>query len=82
MTTDEDIHKMINDLVQQQHELREQLSAGEITSVVAKERSKAIEERIDQCWDLLRQRKAQSEFGGNPDTAKVRSVETVTGYLS
>jgi len=35
---------------------------------------------LDQCWDLLRQRRALREFGKNPDEAKVRSAEIVEDY--
>jgi hypothetical protein len=35
---------------------------------------------LDQCWDLLRQRRARREFGENPDDAKERDVGTVERY--
>ena len=35
---------------------------------------------LDQCWDLLRQRRALRDFGKNPDEAKVRSANTVESY--
>ncbi|WP_066956268.1 DUF2630 family protein [Streptomyces lushanensis] len=44
------------------------------------ERLRAVEVRLDQCWDLLRQRRAKSEFGGNPDEAAVRPPSEVEGY--
>ena len=40
-----------------------------------------LEEQLDQCWDLLRQRRAKREFGEDPDGAKVRDVNTVEGYI-
>jgi hypothetical protein len=36
---------------------------------------------LDQCWDLLNQRRALREFGRDPDEAKVRDETTVEGYL-
>ena len=42
---------------------------------------KALEETLDQCWDLLRQRRARRALGEDPDEAHVRSKETVEGYL-
>jgi len=35
---------------------------------------------LDQCWDLLRQRRALREFGGDPDQAKVRPPNVVENY--
>ncbi len=35
---------------------------------------------LDQCWDLLRQRRALREFGEDPDKAKVRPVRIVENY--
>ncbi len=35
---------------------------------------------LDQCWDLLRQRRALREFGEDPDKAKVRPPEIVENY--
>ena len=43
-------------------------------------RLRHVEEQLDQAWDLLRQRRAQEEFGGDPDTARERSVNEVEGY--
>jgi hypothetical protein len=46
------------------------------------ERLKQLEEQLDQCWDLLRQRRARREFGEDPDAAKPRDIKTVEGYLN
>jgi hypothetical protein len=35
---------------------------------------------LDQCWDLLRQRRARREFGQDPKGAQVRSPEVVERY--
>ena len=35
---------------------------------------------LDQCWDLLRQRRALREFGRDPDQAKVRPPKVVENY--
>ena len=45
-------------------------------------RLQALEVELDQCWDLLRQRRAKREYGENPDTAQARSADTVEGYLN
>ncbi|MEP7057711.1 MAG: DUF2630 family protein [Caldimonas sp.] len=44
-------------------------------------RIRHIEEQLDQCWDLLRQRRAKREFGDDEAEAKVRDVTTVEGYI-
>lgn len=41
-----------------------------------------LEIQLDQCWDLLRQRRAKTEFGEDPDTAAVRPPAEVEGYRS
>ena len=43
-------------------------------------RMRDIEVRLDQCWDLLRQRRARREFNLNPEEAKVRDPNTVEHY--
>ncbi|MEU3185046.1 DUF2630 family protein [Streptomyces sp. NPDC006923] len=44
------------------------------------QRLRSVEVQLDQCWDLLRQRRAKSEFGENPDEAAVRPASEVEGY--
>lgn len=63
----------ISALIDEEHALR---SAGPVDP----DRLREIEEHLDQCWDLLRQRKARSQYGENPDDAHVRDVRTVEGY--
>jgi hypothetical protein len=41
----------------------------------------AIERQLDQCWDLLRQRRAREEYGDDPDGAKARPIDEVESYL-
>jgi hypothetical protein len=43
-------------------------------------RLKAVEVALDQCWDLLRQRRAKRHAGQDPDQAHVRDAATVEGY--
>ena len=44
-------------------------------------RRRRLEEQLDQCWDLLRQRQARREFAQDPDSAHERSAQQVEGYL-
>jgi len=77
---DKEILAHIDDLIQTKHTLREQLAAGQLSSAQEREQLKAAEEALDQCWDLLRQRRARREFGENPDEALVSPVGEVEGY--
>jgi Protein of unknown function (DUF2630) len=72
--TDEEILDRIHGLVDDEHELRR---TGD---PVDADRMRQLEETLDQCWDLLRQRRARREYGQNPDEAAVRDVRTVEGY--
>jgi len=71
----------IDGLVDEEHKLRQQLSRGEITSAEEHARLKELEEALDQCWDLLRRRRAARETGNNPDAEQAHSVSEVEGYL-
>ena len=78
---DKEILAHIDDLIQTEHNLREQLAAGQLSSAREREQLKAAEEALDQCWDLLRQRRARREFGENPNDAAARPVSEVEGYM-
>jgi hypothetical protein len=71
----------INGLVDEEHQLRQQLGRGEISSDEEHARLKELEEALDQCWDLLRRRRAAREVGNNPDAEQAHSVGEVEGYL-
>ncbi len=45
-----------------------------------RDRLAKIKVELDQCWDLLRQRRALREFGRDPDQAKVRPAKIVENY--
>jgi Protein of unknown function (DUF2630) len=72
----------INDLVAEEKALREQLQHGEISESEEHKRLRQLEIQLDQCWDLLRQRRALRETGGDPHDAAVRPADEVEGYLS
>ena len=77
---DKDILAHIDELIQTEHDLRAKLASGEISSQDEHERLTSAEAALDQCWDLLRQRRARREFGQNPQDAEVRPVSEVEGY--
>ena len=74
--SDADIHRTITDLVQEEHRLR----SGQV-SAEDRERLAHLEQSLDQCWDLLRQRQALRESGADPEQAHSRPVGEVEGYL-
>ena len=45
------------------------------------QRLRAIELELDDCWDLLRQRRALRDAGASPDQAEARETDTVERYL-
>ncbi len=76
---DQDILERIHSLVDEEHELRSR-SAGTGLGEDESERLRTLEEGLDQCWDLLRQRRAKREMGQRPDEAHARDVDTVEHY--
>jgi hypothetical protein len=79
--TDNDALGRINDLVAEEKALRQQLQHGEISESDEHDRLRRVETELDQCWDLLRQRRALRETGGDPSEAAVRPADEVEGYL-
>lgn len=75
-----DILGRIESLVEQERELRAQLRHGEIGATEEHEQLRQLEGALDQCWDLLRQRRARIETGQDPGEAEVRPVTQVEGY--
>jgi site-specific recombinase len=69
----------INRLAREEHELFERQARG-IATDDDRQRLRRLEVMLDQCWDLLRQRRARREFGFNPDEARLRDEKTVEGY--
>jgi hypothetical protein len=78
---DKQILRQIDELIQTEHGLRTKLKAGELTTDEEHDALRATEEALDQCWDLLRQRRARREFGEDPADAAERPVTEVESYL-
>ena len=81
MAEDVDIRHHITELVSTERALREQLAAGEISTDEEHQRLRRLETELDQCWDLLRQRQALRDSGGDANEAAARPESTVEGYL-
>jgi hypothetical protein len=77
---DKEIRERISGLIDTEHRLRTQLATGELSSEQERQQLRSAEEALDQCWDLLRQRRAKREFGESPDGAQARPVTEVEGY--
>jgi hypothetical protein len=76
---DPQIHGTIERLVAEEHELWERESAGN-TSDAERRRLEELRVSLDQCWDLLRQRRALREAGRDPGAADIRRPEVVERY--
>ncbi len=82
--SDESIANNIERLVAEEKELRarEQRDSADTERLQTDaDRLADVEVELDRCWDLLRQRRALRETGGNPDDAEARDAGTVEGYL-
>jgi hypothetical protein len=77
---DEQIHNRIEELVREEQELYER--GGDEGGLTEGERLRldSIKIGLDQCWDLLRQRRALREAGRDPSSAHVRDPEVVERY--
>ena len=80
MTGDAGAHGEIERLVAEEHELWERESAGTATAT-DRRRLEQVKVSLDRCWDLLRQRRALRETGGDPERAALRRPEVVEHYL-
>ncbi|MFD4030477.1 DUF2630 family protein [Streptomyces sp. NPDC058637] len=79
---EQDIFENIDGLVSEERALRARSTADLGLSAEERSRLREVEVQLDQCWDLLRQRRALSEFGEDPASAKVRPADEVEGYES
>ena len=75
-TTDEAVLGKIESLVHEEQRLYGQGDLSDHDQI----RLEKIQVELDQCWDLLRQRRARREFGQDPDGAKVRPASVVERY--
>ena len=75
-TTDQPVLGHIDNLVAEEHRLYNQGALSDEDRF----RLQKIQVELDQCWDLLRQRRARREFGQDPKEAQARSAEVVERY--
>jgi Protein of unknown function (DUF2630) len=74
------ILEQVRTLVDQEHELRSRVQEGELAPEEEQEQLRRLEQALDQCWDLLRQRRARQDAGQDPEEAVVRPVDEVEDY--
>jgi len=78
---DKNVLDRIHGLVDEEHQLRQQLAQGKLSASEEHARLKELEEALDQCWDLLRRRRAAREVGNDPNAEQAHAVTEVEGYL-
>ncbi|XRQ04762.1 DUF2630 family protein [Actinomadura welshii] len=74
------ILERINEFIEEEHALRSAHERDETDGDEARRRLRQLETALDQCWDLLRQRRARIAAGQDPDEAQVRPASEVEGY--
>jgi hypothetical protein len=77
---DKQVMDRIGALVEEEHTLERQATGAGLDDD-QEARLRELEVQLDQCWDLLRQRRARRNAGQDPDSASVRPGGTVEGYL-
>ena len=77
---DRSIIEDIGQLVEEEKQLRARHTTTEGLGDEDRVRLQQVEERLDQCWDLLRQRRAAEQYDQDPEQAEVRPVSEVEGY--
>ena len=78
---DKTVLNRINELVAEEEHLLESSGDTDGLSEADDARLKAVEVALDQCWDLLRRRRAKRHAGQDPDEVELRDPSTVEGYL-
>jgi hypothetical protein len=76
----DEIVRRIGELADLEHELRGKVRSGDGISDEARSQLDVLEVQLDQCWDLLRQRRARREFAADPDDAELRDANVVERY--
>jgi hypothetical protein len=76
---DDRIHDRIERLVSEEHALWQRETGGSATSEERRQ-LESLKVSLDQCWDLLRQRRALREAGLDAEAARVHDENVVEGY--
>jgi hypothetical protein len=76
----DEIVSRIGELADREHELRSRIRSGDGIDEEGRAQLDRLEVQLDQCWDLLRQRRARREFADDPDEAELRDPNVVERY--
>ena len=76
---DPQIHGAIDRMVDEEHQLWEREAAGNATDA-DRQHLQELKVSLDQCWDLLRQRRARRDAGQSPEGAELRPSDIVERY--
>jgi hypothetical protein len=79
---DEQIIDNIGNLVAEERALRDRSTGQQGLGPEEQARLRELEIQLDQCWDVLRRRRAKAEFGEDPGTVKERPADEVENYRS
>jgi Protein of unknown function (DUF2630) len=77
---DDSILRQVHDLIAREHELRAARESGTVSAEDETRELAEVEAQLDQCWDLLRQRRAKREYGEDADEAEARPESVVEKY--
>lgn len=80
MADEQTILDRVHTLVEQEHRLRSQLADGILSAAEEHDRLREAEQQLDQCWDLLRRRRAARDNGQDPNAVQARPISEVEGY--
>jgi hypothetical protein len=80
MVDDQGMIQRIDDLIAEEHRLRGHADGGNPLNDEDRLRLEQIEVQLDQCWDLLRNRRARRHAGQDPDEAQARPAQVVEHY--
>jgi hypothetical protein len=80
--SDDEILGSIRRMVDEEHELRRARQAAGPDGDPGRRRIEELEVSLDRCWDLLRQRRARTEFHQDPEAARERPADVVERYWS
>ena len=78
---DREILDEIKRIVDREHQLRAEVEQGQLDASIEQGEMRHLDAALDQCWDLLRQRKARRDANQDEEDAQVRPVSQVEGYL-
>ena len=78
---DRQILDEIKRIVDREHQLRAEVEQGQIDPGIERSELDRLDVALDQCWDLLRQRRARRNANQDEADAAIRPASQVEGYL-